>query len=503
MTAARRPLKASSPATAAGALSRRVGSEVGERRGAKDQRADASVPPWRKWRTRSRAARCIRFVETYCRIPSGTGYGRPMALHRYQKAGVDRLLGDGVRTGGLEIPRGNAKSTLWAAVGLWAVCDHEDAPQVPLVAFNGLQATRTLLRPIRRMIGLEAELAARVIPYTSNTDRRVWSAWNDGELLPLPADVERLQGLNPTVALVDEAQTVAPDVLAAVLQGAGKREASLVLAIGTPAPGAEVSALFDLRRRALDGARVEWIEYAGRAGCNIDDRREWRRANPAIDAGLLHVDVLEAELETVPEALFRMYRLGQWIEGAVIGWLPAGAWEANPPADVPADDAEVVLALAGTWSTSVALVGATLGDGETFLAYWNETATDDELEAVLAEAFERWAVVELAIAPRVRYALARRLSDAGLPVYVWPTRTDLDVASGADWRRAIVEGRIPHDHDPIVAAHVAALVGKATADGGLRLAAPDDGDDVAAALAARMAWSRALEAGERIAPAIY
>lgn len=425
-----------------------------------------------------------------------------MLLHPFQKASIRRLLDDGVRTGGLQIPRGNTKSTLWSAVGLWAVADHEDSPQVPLVAYNGLQAARTLLRPIRRMIGLDAELAARIVAYTSTSDRRVWSAWNDGELLPLPADVERLQGLNPTVALVDEAQTIGPDVLAAVLQGAGKRDASLVLTIGTPAPGAELSALHDLRRRALDGARVVWIEYAARAGCELDDRREWRRANPAIDAGLLAVDVLEAELETVPEPLFRMYRLGQWVEGAVVGWLPAGAWDANPAAGVPADDAEVVLALAGTWSTSVALVGATL-DGELFLAYWNETATDDELEAILAEAFERWAVVELAIAPRVRYALARRLADAGLPVYVWPTRTDLDVASGADFRRAIVEGRVPHDHDAILAAHVGALVGKATADGGLRLAAPDDGDDVAAALAARMAWSRAAEAGDRIAPAIY
>lgn len=463
---------------------------------------DRRPPPWRSWRTRSRAARCIRFVESYCKIPSGVGYGQPMRLHRYQRESIERLLAEHVRTGGLQIPRGNTKSTTWAAVGLWAVCDPPDAPQVPLVAYNGLQAQRTLLRPVRRMVTLEPELSSRLVVYTASNDRRVWSAWNDGELLPLPADVERLQGLNPTVALIDESQTIAPEVLAAVLQGAGKRAESLVLSIGTPAPQAEQSALFDLRARAGEGARVEWIEYAAAAGCELDDRREWRRANPAIEAGLLFEDVLEAELATVPEPLFRMYRLGQWIEGAQIGWLPAGAWEACPMAEIPPDDTEIVLGLAGTWTSSIALVGATL-DGELFLAWWSETATDDDLEAVLSAAWERWQVSELVVAPRTRATLIRRLGDAGLAVTVWPSRTDLEASSSDAFRRAIAEGRIAHDHAPILTEHIAALVGDPLPDGSLRLTAPDEVTDVAAARAARMCWWRALEVGEQVTPAIY
>jgi phage terminase large subunit-like protein len=352
------------------------------------------------------------------------------------------------------------------------------------------------------MVALEPELASRLTVYSSTNDRRIWSAWNDGELLPLPADVERLQGLNPTVALVDEAQTIPPDVLGAIMQGAGKREASLVLAIGTPAPGAEASALYDLRERARNGARVEWVEYAAPAGCAIDDRDAWGIANPAIAAGLLFPDVLEAELGTIPENLFRMYRLGQWVSGAAIGWLPFGAWEECPTVEVPPPDAEVVLALAGTWTSSVALVGCTL-DGEVFLAYWSEVATDDELESILATAWETWQVVDLVVAPRTRANLVRRLADAGLPVDTWPTGVELEVQSSTEFRRAIVEGRVAHDHAPIVSEHVAALVGAATPDGGLRLAAPDEQTDVAAGRAARMAWYRSLEAGDRIAPTVF
>lgn len=488
--------------TAGGVLAGR-GPQLGQRLSARAAQVDRSVPPWRSWRTKSRAARCIRWVETYVVVPSGAHAGEPLRLARFQRDAIEQVLGPGVRQGGVQIPRGNAKSTLWAAVGLWAVCDAPDAPQVPLVAYNALQAGRTLMRPIRRMVTLNPELDSRVVVYSSNNERRVWSGWNDGELLPLAADVERLQGLNPTVALVDEAQTVAPDVLRALLQGAGKRPESLVLVIGTPAPGAQSSALYDLRERAAAGAPVQWVEYAATAGCPIDDRAEWARANPGLRAGFLFPDVLADELQTVDEVSFRCYRLGQWLDVVAASWLPPGSWEACPHADPPADDVEIVLGLAGTWTSTLALVGCTL-DGAVFLAWWAEAATDDELDDVVAAAWERWSVRELVVQPRTRASLVRRWTDSGLPVSVWPSaRNDVEVASSTDFRRAIVDRRLAHDHDPIVTAHVAALVGHSTPDGALRLDAPDTGVEVDAGRAARMAWWRAVEQSETPGPQIY
>jgi phage terminase large subunit-like protein len=429
--------------------------------------------------------------------------GELIHLARFQRETLEELLADGVRTGALQIPRGNAKSTLAAALGLWAVCDHPDSPQVPLVANNSLQAQRTLFRPVRSMIRANPELSERVVVYSSN-DRRVWSAWNDGDLLPLPADPERLQGLNPTVALIDEAQTLLPHVLAAVLQGAGKRPESLVLAIGTPRPGGQESALFNLREQAQRGAKVAWVEYAAPAGCDLDDTQAWRQANPALMAGLLHADVIDAERALVTEAEFRCYRLGQWIDTIVADWLPSGAWEHCPRVGVPPDGTEVVLGLAGTWnSSSVAVVGAT-GDGALFVAWADDSATDDQLVAVIAAASARWRVLEVCVAPRTRPNLVAELHDDGVPVEVWPNKLDLEVASATEWRRAIIEGRVAHDHHPLLAAHVAATVARSTPDGSLRLAAPDDDRPVDAARAARMAWWRSLDVGARLeAPAVY
>lgn len=464
---------------------------------------DALVPPWRRWRSRSRPARAIRWIESYCRVPSGPLTGKPIRLHAFQRTQLEAMLADGVRVGGLQIPRGNAKSTLWAAVALWALCDDPDAPQVPLVGFNGMSVQTTLWRPIQRIVALNPELHDRVRVFKASNDRRALCAWNGGELLPLPANVDRLQGLNPSVALVDEAQTVNPEVWSALVQGAGKRDTSLVLAIGTPAPGGHDSALAGLRAQALGGASVAWLEHAARAGCAIDDRDEWRRANPGIEVGLLRVDQLEAELRLVTEAEFRCYRLGQWVDAIVTSWLPSGAWENSPTATIPADGAEVVLALAGTWSSSVAIVGST-PDGETFVVWAHDVATDDDLLTVFAQAAARWRIVEVIVAPRQRSGLIPRLVDAGLTVEVWPNRVDLEVTSATEWRRAIVEGRVAHDHHPLLAEHVAASVARSTSDGSLRLAQPDDGRAIDAARAARMAWWRSLDVGARLeAPGVF
>ena len=206
---------------------------------------------------------------------------------------------------------------------------------------------------------------------------------------------------------------------------------------------------------------------------------------------------------TVDEVSFRSYRLGQWLDVSVSSWLPPGAWDALPHADPPPDGAEVVLGLAGTWTSSVAIVGATL-DGAVFLAWGADSAEDDDIDQKVTTAMLRWNVPEIVVAPRIRPWLVRRWTDQGLPVTVWPsTRNDLDVASSVDFRNAIVEGRIAHDHDPVLAAHVGALVGRANPDGSLRLDAPDDGREVDAARAARLAWFRAREQSETPAPAIY
>jgi len=444
----------------------------------------------------SRAARAIRWIESYVRIPSGTNYGHPLRLEPFQRDIVEALIADDVRVGGLQICRGNAKSTLTAALGLWALSDDPDAPQVPLVAHNALHAKRTLFAPMQRMVKASPELDNRLIVYTAIGNERIVSPWNDGELWPLPADHDRLQGLNPTIAIVDEAQTVPDDVLWALRQGAGKRPNSVVLAIGTPGPDLECS-LHRLRTLAAQSGRETWLEYSAPEDCDPLDQRCWHMANPALAAGILDIRVIEDEAEAVrvdhpgARALFRMYRLGHWIAGTT-GWLPGGAWESCPRQGAPDEGTEIVLALDGTYQRSMALVGCTL-DGALFLVWAAESATDEQLEQVLTQAFERWDCVELVHYARIRPQVAELAAEAQVPAYAWTGKVADEVMSANEMHRAVVEQRVRHDHDPLLAEQMSSVELQLVPDG-IRLRRPASGKRwIDAAMAARMAWFRAQQ----------
>jgi len=301
-----------------------------------------------------------------------------------------------------------------------------------------------------------------------------------------PSKVTAVQGLNFSLAVIDEIGFASDQVVSTLVARLGKRPDAAVIGIGTP--GLEPNVMFRLRERGheLDEVGFSYLEWSAPGGCAITDRRAWRQANPALRGGFLRPDALETQAAMLSEHEFRVYHLGQWVQGSTGAWLPAGAWDACPHAGPPPDGSEVVLALAGTWTSSVAVVGASM-DGAVFVAWANETATDSELESVLEAASKRWQVVDLVVAPRIRTALVRHLAE-GRPVTVWPHRVEIEVASSTEWRRAIVEGRVAHDHHPLLANHVGASVARATSDGSMRLTPPDDGRPVDAARAARMAW---------------
>src|SRR4051812_43544474 len=92
--------------------------------------------PWYRWKETDPAKRAIRFIQTYCRAPKGYGHGKPMVLAPFQKAWIADVLAPGVRQGVLQCPRGQGKSTLLAALAVWATFDRNDTgePQVPIMA---------------------------------------------------------------------------------------------------------------------------------------------------------------------------------------------------------------------------------------------------------------------------------------------------------------------------------------------------------------------------------
>jgi phage terminase large subunit-like protein len=60
------------------------------------------------------------------------------------------------------IPRGNGKSTLAAALGLWALVDGLEGSEVPIVAGVSERQARIAFNTARRMVELDPELVALV-----------------------------------------------------------------------------------------------------------------------------------------------------------------------------------------------------------------------------------------------------------------------------------------------------------------------------------------------------
>jgi phage terminase large subunit-like protein len=163
-------------------------------------------------------------------IPSGKGARKPFRLRRFQKAIIREVLAPGIRTAVVAIPRGNGKSSLAAALGLWALVDGPEGAQVPIVAGDAERQAKICFNIARRMVELDPELHERIQIFQA----RLYMPHRDATLFPLPADADALLGANPTFTLVDELGVIDAEVFEAMRLASGKRAESTLLAMGTP-----------------------------------------------------------------------------------------------------------------------------------------------------------------------------------------------------------------------------------------------------------------------------
>lgn len=280
--------------------------------------------PWMAWPERRPHTRCIRFITTYCRAPKGYGHGKPLRLARFQRTWIRKVLGDDSIIAAIaSMPRGQGKSTLLAAIAVWATFDKcaSGIPDVPIVATTVGQAIKSVYSVAVAMVEAEPELRRRAKLYTAISDTRI-DALGGGKCYPIANDPDTLQGLDPTIAIMDEIGFQPLASYNSLFLASGKREWSKILAIGTPGFDQD-NALWWLRSKILDGGQltgVDFTEYAADENCDHMDESQWHKANPALAEGFMRLDALRAAAGVSLEAHFRIFRLGQWVDG-VDSWL--------------------------------------------------------------------------------------------------------------------------------------------------------------------------------------
>lgn len=419
------------------------------------------------------AARVIAFCETFLYVPKGTGARQRLRLRPWQREIIAALFDDPrPRQGLLSLPRGNGKSTLAAALGLYGLfADGVEGAQVLCVASDERQA-RIVFNAARRMVELEPLL----LEQTQIFQNRLYVPETDSTLYPLPAEPGALQGYDPSLAIVDELHVVTDAVWESVSLASGKRDRSLVLAISTPA-GDPDSIMWRLVGHGRDGADPAFFfrEFTAPTGCDLADETAWQAANPALD-DFLHRDALRATLKTSREASFRRYRLGQWVQDDH-AWMPRAAWDAcaAPGRTIP-DGAPVVLGFDGSFNGDATALAVCSVDDLPHLdavrvwerpdgAHLDWQVPILDVEEAIRAACRRWQVVEIVCDP-FRWARTYQILEGeGLPIIEYPQTPARMTPATTRFYEAVLNQTLTHSGDPDLARHVCNAVVKSDSRG--------------------------------------
>lgn len=434
---------------------------------------DPSPLPFRP-RTTVESERFSRFCTKYVVTPKGTGARSPMRLRPWQRDLVASIL-DGTpqpRTAGWMMPRGQGKSTLVAALGLYVLMEGGEGASVVVAATDERQAG-IVFNTAKRMVELSDDLSARVQIFRD----KLYVPARGASFQCLPAEPKRLEGLDFSLAILDEAGVVPRETYEVLTLAQGKRERSTLVAIGTPGPDPHDNVLADLRAYAAEHPEdrsLVWREFSAAdfADHPVDCSHCWELANPALD-DFLHRDALLALLPPkTREATFRRARLCQLVTDTDGAFLPVGVWDGLATGAPVPDGAEVVVALDGSFSddTTALLVATVSAEPHVDrLRVWTPTNGERvpvaEVEDEIRAACRRWRVVEIVADPFRWTRTLQALEAEGLPVVEFPHSPARLTAATGDLFSAAVNGRLSHSGDPTLAAHVAAAVVREDARG--------------------------------------
>ncbi len=339
------------------------------------------------------AARFASFCTKFIRVPKATGALSPMKLRPWQQDLVGSVLAahPRPRTAGWMMPRGQGKSTLVAALGLYDLMLGEEGAAVVVAATDERQAG-IVFRTAARMVELH-DLASRV--QMCKTELRV--PGRGASFQCLPAEPKRLEGLDYTLAILDEIGVIGRDTYEVVNLAQGKREISTLIGIGMPGCDPHNNVLADLRSYAAehpDDKSLVGREFsaAGFEDHPVDCERCWTIANPALD-DFLHRDAMHALLPPkTREATYRRARLCQFIRDTDGKFLPPGVWDGLSTGEPTPDGAEVIVALDGSFSddTTALLVGTVSTEPHfDVLKVWERPQGDDTYRAPVARSSRR------------------------------------------------------------------------------------------------------------------
>jgi len=287
------------------------------------------------------AERPIRFIQRFCYNYTDRWAGKLFVLMDWQKELIRNLYGyvdaqgnRQYRQGWIEIAKGNGKSPLLAALGVYELTAADiNNPEIYSIATDALQA-RITWEAGRQIIVNSPELFALVKSGAIKLKQyTIESVKNNGVWRVLAGTAEGRHGLRPSLVLYDEIHENGNHrgLYDAMLTNAAKRDNSLFIC-ATNAGSSKHSLCWDLHREATEkkNPRLYSVIYTAPKELPIDDPATWKLANPGIGVTIA-ADAIAAEAERAKQSThhanrFRRFFLSQWISD-VGKWLNMDLWD--------------------------------------------------------------------------------------------------------------------------------------------------------------------------------
>ena len=388
----------------------------------------------------------------------------------------------------VQVARKNAKTTLCAALGLFEMRFGDAGAEVVSVATKIDQAKISWTVAVEMLRKMDSEITAGI--RASVTGIR----WGACSFTPLASESKTLDGLNPSLAIVDEAAAILDrGVIDAITTAIGARKSALVLYI-TTAQTSQSTAYYEKRSAALSMLRgIVEMDRTFAAIYELDDDDDpladpavWPKANPNLDVSVyrefLRSQVADSLVSPGARASVLVKHFNRW-QGSAAAWVELGAWDgaAGPvgrsgPCWIGADLSQTrdLTAVCRLWSVSRREWAADFRcwiPQATFdsldkrrrpiyeqavetgaLVVTEGTTTDlDAVGRYIRAAAEAFSVKQIGLDPYNATELYRELEDEGLPVMlVRQTKHALGAATKAV-ETLILDGLIAHDGDPFVA----------------------------------------------------
>jgi phage terminase large subunit-like protein len=235
------------------------------------------------------------------------------------------------------VARKNGKTTQLAGLGLYCqALDGEEGPEIYVGATKEAQA-KTLWEQAYAFV--EKSLLLRTLGF-KNTQREIRFSHTSGVFRFLGGDSKTLDGLNPSLALVDEYHAHKDDSVREVLESAmGARDNPLVYIITTAgfnlksacklAEDSYKDILLGLNKDNHTLIMIHQLDPDD----DWEDENNWEKANPNVLYNSTLMDFMRREYikaKNQPSKIpnFKTKSLNMWVDGDNV-WIPSDIWKRN------------------------------------------------------------------------------------------------------------------------------------------------------------------------------